>query len=84
MDVALHEVKGHLSEYIRRVNDGEHIVITSHGKPVAELRAVGSTKHPIQRLAAMHRIMREAAVTITEGPDAAHSADFLYDDEGMP
>jgi hypothetical protein len=29
-------------------------------------------------------IQAEAAGLITPGPDAAHSADFLYDDDGLP
>lgn len=36
------EIKDHLSEYIRRVRDGERVVITDRGRPVAELVGVGS------------------------------------------
>lgn len=37
MEVSVREFKSHLSEYLRRVQAGEDVVITSHGKPVARL-----------------------------------------------
>ncbi len=35
MNVAVRELKDHLSEYLRRAEAGEEVVITSHGRPVA-------------------------------------------------
>ena len=35
--VPVHEAKAKLSEMIRRVSEGEEIVITSHGRPVAKM-----------------------------------------------
>ncbi len=37
MDVSLAEAKDRLTELIRAVEDGERVVITRHGKPVAQL-----------------------------------------------
>lgn len=37
MDISVAEAKNRLSELIRRVREGERVVITSHGKPVALL-----------------------------------------------
>lgn len=37
MDINVAEAKNRLSELIRRVREGETVVITSHGKPVALL-----------------------------------------------
>jgi prevent-host-death family protein len=37
MNVAVRELKDHLSEYLNRASGGEEIVVTSHGKPVARL-----------------------------------------------
>ena len=37
MNVAVRELKDHLSEYLKRVSAGEEVVVTSHGKPVARL-----------------------------------------------
>ena len=37
MDVGIRALKARLSEFIRRAADGETIVVTEHGRPVAEL-----------------------------------------------
>jgi len=37
MNVAVRELKNHLSEYLSRASSGEEIVVTSHGKPIARL-----------------------------------------------
>jgi prevent-host-death family protein len=40
------EAKNHLSELINRALKGEGVVITRHGQPVVELRAVQSSRRP--------------------------------------
>ena len=37
MNVAVRELKNRLSEYLRRVQSGEEVVVTSRGRPVAQL-----------------------------------------------
>lgn len=37
MAISVRELKSHLSEYLRRVAEGEEVVVTSHGKEVARL-----------------------------------------------
>jgi prevent-host-death family protein len=37
MDVSIAEAKNRLTQLIRAVEDGNHVVITRHGKPVAQL-----------------------------------------------
>jgi len=37
MDVSIAEAKNRLTELIRAVEDGETVVITRHGKPVAQI-----------------------------------------------
>lgn len=39
MDVSVAEAKNRLSELIHSVENGESVVITRHGKPVAQLSA---------------------------------------------
>ena len=39
MDVSIAEAKNRLPELIRAVEDGEKVVITRHGKPVAQIAA---------------------------------------------
>lgn len=47
--IGIRELKTHLSEYVRRVRDGESIQVTYHGEVVAELRrpeSVGAESFP--------------------------------------
>ena len=37
------EAKAHLSEYLRRVEEGDTVLITDRGRVIAELRAPGRT-----------------------------------------
>lgn len=37
MEVSVRELKARLSEYLRRVQQGEELVITRHGRPVGRL-----------------------------------------------
>ncbi len=51
MSVGIRELKGHLSEYLRRVRAGETVLITDRGQPVGRIVPVAQ---PLQdRLEAM-------------------------------
>ena len=56
MQAGIRELRDNLSRYIRRVESGEHIVITAHGRPIAELVPPASADahrlRPIDRLVA--------------------------------
>lgn len=41
------EAKNQLSELIDRALKGEHVMITRHGRPVVELKAVAEPVHPV-------------------------------------
>lgn len=43
MDVAVSELRAHLSEWLERVREGEEVVVTERGIPVARLLGVQST-----------------------------------------
>lgn len=38
--IGVRELRDHLSEYLRRVQDGELVVITDRGRPISELSPV--------------------------------------------
>ena len=44
MTVSIRELKNGLSEYLRRVKEGERLVVTDRGRPVAELSPVSSAR----------------------------------------
>jgi len=54
MDVSIAEAKNRLPELIRAMEDGEQVVITRHGKPVAELAPA-----PLERRRIRWGAMRE-------------------------
>lgn len=84
MEIAINEAKAKLSALINAATRGEQVLLTKHGRPVAEIKPFAATKTPIEKLTALRRIAKRASERCTQGPSAAHSADFLYDDTGMP
>jgi prevent-host-death family protein len=49
--VNLAQAKASLSELLDKVEGGEDIVITRHGRPVAHLSAISPPKQPLRSLA---------------------------------
>jgi prevent-host-death family protein len=43
MDVAISELRAHLSDWLARVREGEELVITDRGLPVARVTGIGTT-----------------------------------------
>lgn len=84
MDVPLSEAKARLTELVRRAEGGEEVVLTRHGHPAARIVPVA----PAIDVDARRRLFRElreaARLKARPGPDAAHAADFLYDEVGLP
>ena len=56
MDVSIAEAKNRLPELIRAVEDGEKVVITRHGKPVAQITPPPPERRQIQWGAMRDRI----------------------------
>jgi prevent-host-death family protein len=55
--VNLAQAKANLSELIDKVEGGESVVITRHGKPVARISAIDQPKRPIRSLASFRATM---------------------------
>ena len=52
-EVGVRDLKNNLSRYLGRVADGEEVVVTDHGRPVARLIAIdASTDHLADLIAA--------------------------------
>jgi prevent-host-death family protein len=51
MDVAVSDLRAHLSEWLERVRGGEEVVVTERGVPVARLLGITATA-TLERLAA--------------------------------
>ena len=67
MDVGAYEARTHFSKLLARVQRGERFVITRHGRPVAELRPVGSRSREEIR-AAIAWLADFQARHVAEGP----------------
>jgi len=49
--VDIQELNAKLSEYLARAREGEQIIVTDHGEPVAELSPISSTRRHLLDLA---------------------------------
>ena len=59
MDVAVSELRAHLSDYLDRAREGAEVVITDRGVPIARLLGLTATA-TLERLAADGVIARSA------------------------
>ncbi|MEA3533551.1 type II toxin-antitoxin system prevent-host-death family antitoxin [Rhizobium sp. CC-YZS058] len=97
MRISITEAADRLPELVRRVEAGEDVVLTDNGVEAARLRpvepaivqAARSIHDPEERLRFLDellaRVRQKTGGTNASFPDAAHSQDFLYDDEtGLP
>ena len=63
MDVAVSELRAHLSDYLDRAREGDEIVVTDRGVPIARLTGLTATA-TLERLAADGVIARAAAAAL--------------------
>ena len=85
MNVSVSEAKAQLTELVRRAEAGEEVILTRRGRPAVRLVAERPPVDLEKRDAAIAALIAEArAKPRSPGPCAARSADFLYDDDGLP
>ena len=84
MRVSVSKAKGQLSEFVKRAEAGDEVILTRRGHEVVRLVAVAAAPGRKGRRALMEKVRAAAASKALPGPNAAHSQDFLYDDDGMP
>ena len=89
MQVSLSEAKAQLTDLARRAEAGEEVVLTRRGHPAVKLVPVAPEVDIAEvrrrRLAAIDRAIAAARQRGPDGgPCAARSADYLYDENGLP
>jgi prevent-host-death family protein len=84
MQVSVTDAKARLTDLVRRAEAGEEVMLTRHGHPTVRLVAVAQAAHKVDRRAVLEKFMRDTKGKVTPGPCAARSADFLYDEAGLP
>jgi prevent-host-death family protein len=68
-DVATSELRANLSEWIRRAREGERVVITDRGVPVARIL-------PVDAESTLQRLMREGIVSPPETTEDLRAEDI--------
>jgi prevent-host-death family protein len=58
--VGVRELRQNLSVYLRRVQRGERLEVTEHGRPVAVLGPIGGSTGSLERLVAAGRVLPPA------------------------
>lgn len=89
MRVSVTDAKAQLTDLVRRAEAGEEVVLTRHDTPVALITGVKVQLTPEELRVKRHKALEKLRLAIaakppSPGPDAAHSADFLYGPDGMP
>lgn len=64
--ITVADAKAHLSELLSRIENGEEIVITRRGKPVARLTPMEPAKQPVKSLADFRNSIRQTRTPATE------------------
>jgi prevent-host-death family protein len=85
MDVAVSDLRAHLSEWLERARKGEELVVTDRGVPVARLLGITATA-TLERLAAEGVIGRPERVQRTTAtgrprPRPRHSVSALVGEQ---
>ena len=83
LEIPINEAKGRLSGLIRAASDGERVVLTSHGKPVAEITPIQKINSAVEKRQAIKAA--QGRYTGKNPLPAAQAGEFLYDGQtGLP
>lgn len=86
MEVSVRELKVHLSRYLRLVQGGVPVLITSHSKPVARLEPVTipAAGDPVERLAGAPGMSwaggKPKGARVRLGPGAGTASEAVLED----
>lgn len=82
--IPVSDAKARLTELVRRVEAGDEVILTRHGQPAVRLVPVKGVGDRAERRRLLETVRKESSRMAVQGPSAAASQDFLYDDEGLP
>lgn len=84
MEVSVSDAKARITDLVKRAEDGEEVVLTRFGKAVAKIVPVAPRTTAAARKAVLDAVRASGRTAASQGPGAARSQDFLYDEEGLP
>lgn len=62
--VGIKELKNRLTHYLRRTKQGEEVIVTDRGKPIALIQGIQSAEHIATREARLARLAAQGLVTL--------------------
>lgn len=62
--VGVRELKNRLTQYLRRTKQGEEIVVTDRGKPIALLQPIREAGHPVSQEARLAKLAAQGFLTL--------------------
>jgi len=84
VQISVTDAKSQLTELVRRAEAGDEVILTRHGHAAVRLVPVTVVADKTSRSAALAKVRATVSNKADNGPDAAHSQDFLYDEHGLP
>ncbi|NIJ07072.1 prevent-host-death family protein [Sphingomonas vulcanisoli] len=84
MHISVTNAKAQLTDLVRRVEEGDEVILTRHGHPAAKIVPIEPVSDEQSILAAIKAVQMSVAAMGIKGIDAARSQDFLYDEHGLP
>lgn len=84
MQISVSDAKAHLTDLVRRAEAGDEIVLTRHGQPAVRLVPIKQVGDRMARRRVLEAARALASQKAVQGPSAAESQDFLYNEEGLP
>lgn len=62
--VGVKELKNRLTHYLHRTKQGDEVIVTDRGKPIALIQAIQSAELPATREARLARLAAQGVVTL--------------------
>lgn len=62
--VGIKELKNRFTQYLRRIKQGEEVIVTERGKPIALIRPIQSAERPANLDARLARLAAQGFVTL--------------------
>lgn len=62
--VGIKELKNRLTQYLRRIKEGEEVIVTERGKPIALIQPIQAAEHPVTLEARLARLAAQGLVTL--------------------
>jgi prevent-host-death family protein len=84
VQISVSDAKAQLTELVRRAEAGDEVVLTRHGHAAVRLVPIRAVVNAASRKALIASVRASAAEKAGNGPDAARSQDFPYDEDGLP